>query len=263
MKVSKLLLRSLLLLLPASSALAGEEVDRLLAGYSNIDTVTCQIRRTKKGELGKMTFLSRVYWTGKDQLHAEGIAPMKRRTIVDGKRLWQYVEGDPKGFSRPIEELSDQMIISLKMVPGTAMDHLLRLKGLEEQTVPDDDAGRKRIGIRTDAQYVLLSLDDKGRLIRLQFFKTPAMNELMAQYDYSDFTEAAPDSWVPLKHMIIQHGEKSDFEETVKIDRYIANKPVATSLFIASSFFDKDVDFVDDFAKIYPESKGMREPPPK
>jgi hypothetical protein len=37
------------------------------------------------------------------------------------------------------------------------------------------------------------------------------------------------------------------------VDRYVANEPVAASLFVASSFFDKDIDFVDDFEKIYPE----------
>lgn len=238
--------------LAVPSAKAGEEVDRLLAEYSNIKTVTCQIRRTKEGALGKMRFLSRVYWTNKDQLNAEGITPLKRRTIVDGKRLWQYVEGDPKGFSRPVSDLSEQMTISLRMVPGTAMDQLLRLKGLKESELPASGTG-KRAGIQTDSQYVVLSVDDKGRLTQLQFFKTPAMKQLTAQYDYSDFTEAIPGVWIPLTQETSVHNGNINIKETVKVDRFIANKPIAESLFIPSTFFDKDIDFVDDFAKIFPE----------
>ena len=121
MKAIKLLFPILSIILLSTSAHAGKEVDRLLAEYSNIETVSCQIRRTKEGAAGKIKFMSRVYYTNKNQIHAEGITPVKRRTIADGKRLYQYVEGDPKGFSRPIEELSEQMRISLQFVPGTAM----------------------------------------------------------------------------------------------------------------------------------------------
>ena len=253
MKASKLLLYVLLAIGLASSAPAGEAVDRLLTAYSSIETVTCQIRRTKKGELGKMTFLSRVYWTNKNQLHAEGIAPIKRRTIVDGERLWQYVEGDPKGFSRPVEDLSDQMTISMKLVPGTAMDHLLHLKDLEETALPNEKDSETRIGIQADNKYVVLKLDDHGRLTTLQFYKTGEQKNLTAEYRYRDFKEVLPGAWVPLTHETEVQSEKMSFSETVKVDRLIVNDPIAASLFIASSFFDKSIDFVDEFAKIFPE----------
>ncbi|MCF7816975.1 MAG: hypothetical protein K9M54_03745 [Kiritimatiellales bacterium] len=253
MKTSKLLLIALVSLLLLPTVRAGEMVDRLLAEYAKIETVTCQIRRTKEGAIGKIKFLSRVYWTNKGQLHAEGISPVKRRTIADGKRLWQYADGDPKGFSRPIGELSEQMSISLRMVPGTPMDHLLHMKGLPETVLPSDDAADRRIGIQTDTNYVVLLLDSNDRLVGVEFFKTAEMKEKIATYVYSDLTEVVPGTWIPFTHQISTTAGDSLFTETVKVDRYIANKPVAESLFIASSFFDKDIDFVDDFAKIYPE----------
>ena len=95
MKATNLMLSCLAAGLFATASLAGEEVDRLLTEYGKIETVTCQIRRTKEGDLGKMKFLSRVYWTHQGMLHSEGISPLKRRTICDGTRLWQYVDGDP------------------------------------------------------------------------------------------------------------------------------------------------------------------------
>lgn len=250
MKAFKLLLPTLCLLVQ-SSAFGGKEVERLLAEYSKIETVTCQIRRTKVGAAGKMKFLSRVYWTNKDQIHAEGIAPVKRRTIADGERLYQYVDGDPKGFSRPIANLSEQMTISLRLVPGTAMDHLLRLRGLEEKELPSTGETATRIGIQADNNYVVLSFDEQKRLIGIDFFKTPEMKTLNATYRYRDFLEAVPGAWIPLSHETTVENDKMSYKETVRVDRFIANKPIAQSLFISSSFFDKDIDFVDEFAKIF------------
>ena len=79
------------------------------------------------------------------------------------------------------------------------------------------------------------------------------MTTRLASYRYSDFSEAIAGVWVPMTHAIEMKGTNGSFQEIVKVDRFIANEPIAGSLFIASSFFDKDVDFVDDFAKIYPE----------
>ena len=107
MKAPKLLIITLSALMLIPAAYAGKEVDRLLKEYSKIETVSCRIRRTVDGEVAKIKFLSRIYYTNKDQLHVENLTPVKRRTIADGERLYQYGEGDPKGFSRPINELSE------------------------------------------------------------------------------------------------------------------------------------------------------------
>jgi hypothetical protein len=252
MKASKLTVYVLSTLLLTMPVLAGGEVDRLLESYGKIETVTCQIRRTKEGKLGKMKFLSRVYYTNQNKIHAEGIAPVKRRTIADGKTLYQYAEGDPKGFSRPIENLSEQMQISLFMVPGSPMDHLLRLKEFKEQELEPQN-GLRRVGIDAGSRYVILELDANGRLAGVEYYDSAALSAKTADYTYSKFMEAVPGTWIPLHHSAELNNGAQNFKEAVHVDRFIANKPVAESLFIPSSFFDKAIDFVDDFAKIYPE----------
>jgi hypothetical protein len=242
---------ALFLYLPA--VYAGKEVDRLLAEYSKIESVSCKIRRTKEGQAGKMKFLSRVYWTDQDQIHAEGITPVKRRTIADGKQLFQYNEGDPKGFSRPVSELSEQMTISLRFVPGTAMDHLLRLKGLDEEILPTSDGFAKCVGIEAGNRFVALKFDGQDRLAGIDFYDRDDRSKVLADYDYSGFSEPLPGVWIPHTHIAQIHNDKMSFKETVKVDSFIANKPVAQSLFIPANFFHKDIDFVDDFAKIFPE----------
>lgn len=256
MKTPKLLILALSVFALSFVAHASTEVDRLLAEYAKIDTVACQIRRTKIGGAGKIKFLSRVYWTKKNQLHAEGITPIKRRTIVDQTTLYQYVEGDPKGFSRPIKELSEDMAISLQLVPGTAMDHLLRLKDKDEIALPSHEGFPKRVGVQTEKKYVVLLFDDKDRLSGIEFYETAALKDRIANYRYRDFTEAVPGAWVPLTHEATVGNADMPFKETVKVDRFVANKPIAESLFIPSSFFDKDIDFVDEFTKIFPSERN-------
>lgn len=252
MKPSKVIFTVLFVALFGSISHAGEEVDRLLAQYKKVETVSCRIRRTVEGEAGKIRFLSQIYYTNQDKIHVENVTPVRRTTLADGKTLYQYGEGDPKGFSRPIPDLSDEMTLSLRKVPGTPMNHLFRLKGFEEKNLPLKGSETKRIGIVTPNQYVVLLLDEKGRLTHLKFYKTSGLVEQIATYIYSNHQEVLPVVWIPFLHQGTLATNGNSFEETIRVDRFVANKPVADSLFIATSFFDKSIDFVDDFAKIYP-----------
>jgi hypothetical protein len=137
------------------------------------------------------------------------------------------------------------------------MDQLLRLKGMEEHPLPAGEGGARRVGIQADRNYVVLLLDADNRLAGIDFFKTPDMKEKTAEYRYSDLSEVVPGAWVPFTHQARILSKEAPFTETVKVDSFVANQPVAETLFIASSFFDKNVDFVDDFKKIYPQEKGI------
>jgi len=242
-----------LFILFLASTLSATEVDRLLTEYSSIKTVSCQIRRTVSGNDGNVQFTSRIYWQNDNRLHVENLSPIPRRIISDGTTFFSYAQGDPKGFSRPVSALSDEMLMSLHKIPGTAMDHLLRLKGHDEQLL-DPAEGMSRTAYITANNYVVLRFDNLTRLIAIDFFKSPDMTVKTASYHYSDFSEAAPGVWIPLLHeatLSLENGKT--FSETVHIDRFIANQPVAVSLFNPTAFFDKEVDFVDSFAKIYSE----------
>ncbi|MBM4153286.1 MAG: hypothetical protein FJ220_07180, partial [Kiritimatiellaceae bacterium] len=139
-------------------ALAGSvsatEVERLLNEYRQIKTLTCQIRRTVSGQQGDIQFMSRVYWQNDDRFHAENLTPISRRIISDGTRFYSYAEGDSKGFSRPVNDLSERMLLSLRQIPGTPMDNLLRLVKYEEQILEPID-GLRRTAYRTEKQYVI------------------------------------------------------------------------------------------------------------
>jgi outer membrane lipoprotein-sorting protein len=249
MKKTPLLFSATLLF--ALTAWSGPEVDRLLSEYQNIETVSCRLRRTVDGPIGKIRFISRIYYTNQDQLHVDNLSPLKRRTIADGTRLFQYAEGDPKGFSRPISDLSDEMKISLRKIPGSPMDHLLRLKPFAENELSTEN-GNKRIGIDAEKTYAVLTLDPQNRLIKLTYFSASDRTKETARYTYSDFREVAKNTQIPFTHQteISQPGET--IIELLQIDSFTANQPVAASLFIPGNFFRKNIDFVDEFSKIFP-----------
>lgn len=243
----------LLITLLLASTLPASEVDRLLNEYQQIKTVTCQIRRTVSGDAGNVQFISRVYWQNGNRLHVENLTPLPRRIISDGTNFFSYAQGDPKGFSRPVGELSEEMLMSLHKIPGTAMDHLLRLKGTSEQVLEPAE-GMRQTAYDTGNSYVVLRFDKMNRLVAIDFYKPSDRQVKTASYRYSDFLEAAAGTWIPLLHeATLTLGNGKTFSETIQIDRFIANKPVAVSLFSPSAFFDKEIDFVDSFAKIYVE----------
>jgi len=236
-----------------ATALSATEVDRLLGEYGQINTATCHIRRIVKSEAGETSFISRVYWKNDDHLHVENLAPIPRRIISDSSTFFSYVEGDPKGFSRSVDDLSKPMLFSLRKIPGTAMDHLLRLKGLDEQRL-DSNGKLHQIAYDTGSQYVVLGFDSQHRLVTINFFKTAERTIRTASYRYSNFKEVVTGIWIPLIHEATLYGEGIDrVSETIHLDRLVINQPVAVSWFDPKTFFDKEVDFVDSFAKIYGE----------
>jgi hypothetical protein len=96
-KFSKLCIPVLLLCATAS---AERLVDDLLAGYAKIETVSCEVRRTTEVDGSKTRALTRVQYARPDRINVHSRAPIKRRHVADGERLYYYVECDPKGFSR-------------------------------------------------------------------------------------------------------------------------------------------------------------------
>jgi hypothetical protein len=243
---------TLLLALSVSMSVCAGEVDRLLNEYSPIETVSCKIRRTVDGAGGSMRFISRVYWQNDDKLHADNLTPVPRRIISDGDRFYSYAKGDPKGFSRPVSGLSEMMLRSLRKIPGTAMDHLLLLKGSPEEELAAKD-GLRQVGVRPEGKYVVLGIDEAGRLARMDFFKTGEMKEKIAGYEYSGFSEVLPSVWVPMLHQAgLTTPDGATYTETIRVDEFYVNRPIAASLFDSSIFFDKNIDFADSFSEIYP-----------
>ena len=59
-----------------------------------------------------MKFLSRVYYTNKNQLHAEGISPIKRRTIADGQH--DFHENEQQDYTIAVDTALHRISIQAK-----------------------------------------------------------------------------------------------------------------------------------------------------
>ncbi len=240
----------LLLLLCCISVHAETAIDRLLVNYNRIESLSCKIRRVSEVGDQKVRRLSRIYWKRGDFIHVDNIAPLKRRIIADGKHFYYYITGEPKGFSRPIEQLSGEQIAELRRVPGTPMDHLLKLKGLEEELLKPKDAGGLSFGYKGDGFFAEVNTDERNRLSSILYYEGDAQGRMQARYDYSEYKEIMSGLWMPLKHDAQILIGKEDGSETLRVSDLTVNEPIAEGLFIADHFL-KGVDYVKTFKEIY------------
>jgi hypothetical protein len=229
---------------------AETQITRLLAAYGKVQTVSCSVRRTVESDGRRVEFLSRVFYERPDRLNVENISPVRRRIVSDGTTFFSYADGDPKGFSRPVDELPSPMLISLRRLPGTAMDHLLRLEDAQETSLPAAAPYAHRYSYPAGTNVLVLSCDDQLRPARIDVYASASLAERVASFAYSDFREVIEGVWVPFRHEArISLGDVTSTETTV-IDQYHVNEPLAEGLFVAKPYFS-DVVFVDDFKKIY------------
>jgi outer membrane lipoprotein-sorting protein len=226
-------------------------VDQLLAGYEKIQSLSCEVRRDAESRETKVKALSRVYFERPDKLHVENVTPLPRRIVADGTNFFSYVQGDPKGYSRPVSKLEGDMLISLRKVPGTAMDHLLHLRNLAETNLPATATFPVRKGYDTGKMFAVLSLDTSNRLTRIEFFTTAELKQKTAEANYGNFIEAIPGVWLSALHQTAIWMGGMENHETSRFDHLQVNQPIARDLFNASLFFKK-IDFVSSFEEMYP-----------
>jgi hypothetical protein len=234
----------------AAAAHAGTLADQLLAGYARIASVSCEIRKDSESSAGKVRMLSRVHYQRPDRLHVENVTPLPRRIVADGTNLYSYIEGDPRGFCRPIDRLDGDMLVELRKVPGTAMDHLLRLRGAAETRLEPAPGFPVRRGYDQGKVFTVLSLDATGRLARIELFTGPDLRQKRAQYDYSAFQPAGEGVWIPCLHQAEFELNGETARETVRVDNLSVGRPIPPGLFVAAPFF-KEVRFVDRFEDMY------------
>jgi outer membrane lipoprotein-sorting protein len=238
------------MVLTASGA-HGETVrERLLKSYDAIQSLSCEIRRDTPLPDGQtLRMLSRVYYQRPDRLHVENFSPVKRRIVSDGTVFRSYTEGAPKGFSRPVAELNEEMLRNLRMVPGSAANMLEVLADATE--VPLEPSGEfpVRVGYDNGKSFAVLSLDENSRLARFEIYSSAAMTDLGTRTDFSAFQEVIPGTWIAClqqSKITLQGMERT---ETTRVDNLVANGEIPASLFVATAFFP-GVEFVDSFEKI-------------
>ncbi len=235
----------------AIACAAESVVDQLLTGYESLQSVSCEVRRTTDSASTKVLALSRVFFQKPDKLHVDNVTPLPRRIVADGITFFSYIEGDEKGFSRPVNKLDTDMLISLRKVPATAMDHLLRLRGITETNLPGSLTYPVRKGYDTGKLFAVLSLDQSNRLARMEFFTASNQSQPISRVEYSNFVEATPGIWLPRLHHATHWLGGVETKETVRFDNLSINQPIPQNLFIAANYFKK-INFVPTFEQMYP-----------
>ncbi len=117
--------------LTAAAAPAGEPTlaEKICGSYTNVLTVSCMVRKTTEVQDQTAQMLSRVYYQRPDRLHVENVAPLRRRILSDGAHFYLSQSRLAQGYSVPLAQLAGEWQIMRQSIPGTAMEHLLRLQG--------------------------------------------------------------------------------------------------------------------------------------
>ncbi len=224
---------------------------KLCDNYSQIKTLSCQIRKTTKGGEQTVRLLSRVHYKFPNQIHVENVSPIKRTIIADGKILYYYQERSLRGFSQPIDELSDLWLASLHNIPGTALEHLIPLHGIEETKLSNTENGLIQRGYQAKNTFVVLIVDSKTQLQQINFFKDPEMQTKTGQYIYSKQQEVSPNCWLPTLHKAILYlptGNK--ITETSHITNISVNEEIPEHLF-NHDLFMKNIKFTSEYKNTY------------
>ncbi len=246
-------MRRLFVLWIALTPLAGQTeeahtlVQRLLEQYAQIESVSCDIRRDITATEGSIRWLSRVYFQRGDRLHVENFAPLPRLIIADGSTMHQHNEDQPRGFRRPIADLTPVMQAGLRRVPGTWEEHLFRLRDKPEIELEGSGDFPIWRAYETPTVYAVLQVDDAGRLGRLQLFDANDRTRLTGELVGDAFEEVADGVWIPMVHRAhFQVGDTAT-RERIRFSNYAVNEPIDEQLFKADSHFPDTVEWVDQF----------------
>ena len=250
-RLESIVLALLFVLGSATMNSASTLVDQLITGYETVQSVSCEVRRDAESGGQKVRALSRVFFQKPDKLHVDNVTPIPRRIVSDGITFFSYLEGDPKGYSRPVNKLEPDMLFSLRKVPATAMDHLLRLRGTTETNLPPSEAYPVRKGYDTGKMFAVLSLDQSNRLARIEMFTSSDLKQPIARIDYSNFTQVSPGIWLSGLQQSSMWMGGAESKETTRFDHLAINQPIAQDLFKPSLYF-KNIEFVPSFEEMYP-----------
>lgn len=222
-------------------------VQQMLESYSSVTSVICEVRRTVKSEEGTVVYLSRVFYARPDRINVENFSPVKRRIISDGRMFYSYIDSASKGVKIEISKLPEDYLISLRAIPGTAMEHLMRIvNNIQQEDLPDEGE-LKRYGFHVKNQYVVLSVIPTNKLVCIEFFTDRDMKNRTAVFNYSNFKRIKEDVWIAclIKAEVNLGGIKS-FHHII-ISNLEVNVPLAKGIFSPENFFDfKKVEFSDN-----------------
>ncbi|MDA3799550.1 MAG: hypothetical protein PF692_10770 [Kiritimatiellae bacterium] len=251
MKNKTISLALLIISVPLAASATTNVINEIINNYSKIKSVSCIVSRVITFNEKDTRLLSRVYYERPNKLHVQQTSPLNRRIICDGTNFFYYIDGDPKGYSSPVDKLSEQQIIELVKVPGTSEDILYRLKNIEPKELSGNEEYPTQLAFTTTNNLnIIVYITDEKRIEKIDFFESNEFAKLTSSSHYSNFIEATPGVFVPTTHKMVLNINKQQRTETAKFSHYTANAPISQSLFYAKPFF-KGVTFVDSFKEIY------------
>lgn len=225
--------------------------ERLAKSFEAVQSLSCEIRRDKPLPDGEsLRTLSRVMWQRPNRLNSETVQPLLRRTVCDGTVFRQRIQGADKGFSRPVAELDEMMLVGLRVVPGANLELLEPLCGLPEEVLEAPKSGGARFGYEAPSgTYSVLQLDAEGRWVAMEVYGSCAMTDRQAFATYSDFLEVAPGAWLACRQESEIRLNGISATESVRLTQVRANIEIPASTFDGAAFFP-GLEFVDSFDKI-------------
>lgn len=236
--------------LKAYSAPAPNEAQRQIELYRTISSVTASVRKTTEAADSTVRMLSRVHYKKGGFIHVENIAPAKRRIIADGKNLYYYDENVARGFSRPISELDEEWTSSLNTVPGSPMEHLLKMQKLEQSPATAPEPDQTAFAYHDAKNHVVMTLDAEKRIVKIEFFEDQKLTRSFAIFKYSHFIKAG-DVWLSSTHTASSRlPDGSELSEVRQFDNVSVNKDIPDKLFDHKLFMD-EVEFVSEFEKTW------------
>lgn len=221
-------------------------LDGLLAGYARIESVSCDVRRDVSNQDGDIRWLSRVHYRYPDRLHVENFSPLPRRIIADGEVMVQHNEGHPRGFRRAIEDLDETMLLNLRRVPGTLMEHLFRIQGADEVVLAAEVGAPVQRAYEVDSVYVVIEADAQDRLTKVRFYTGADREQLTGEIVCSHFEEVLDGVWIAMRHQVRVTAGGTSTRERVQFSNYEVNVEIPDRLFDADLFFE-GVRWVDRF----------------
>jgi len=208
--------------------------DRLLDDSGRIRTIRCDIRRETEVAGKRVTILSRVWFERPDRLRVDTVMPDTRRIVVDGTTIYKWIEGMAEGVAIPLAEAPESELVQVRKTPGTADEHLMRLRGVQESALPPGDGFpvRRAFAPASPHPFTVLSLDTMGRIARLEFFEAAEQATRLLRTDFEGWREAKPGLWIACVQKTNARGrDGTKVTETLRVSGLVVNEPVDAANF--------------------------------
>lgn len=211
------------------SVAADPLAERLICESGKIRTMRCDVRRETDLDGKRVTILSRVWFERPDRLRVDTVMPDSRRIVVDGTTIYKWIGGMQEGVAIPLAEAPASELVQVRKTPGTADEHLMRLRGVAGSELPPEDGlpVRRAFTPAEPHPYTILSLDAVERLVRIEFYEAAIRENRLLRTDFEGWREVKPGIWIACVQRTSAKGrDGTAVTETLRVSGIVVNEPV-------------------------------------